>query len=528
MTNRVPFLLRCFVTSVAVPILLSGCDDASPDLATPDAELRTGVFPVAGADDEVWDPKPWDCNDPEFSESIPPDPVTGECSIELVWTSTEFTKGQGATEGKGELSFEVTATTTSPASVASVSYPTSGQAIYSVGETKGHDTLVNTYVVPVNQSLPVEVCVHATEHDNGGINGDDDEYDSCQTITLRCDPVQGQPSRNLNFGPGPLCGPNQCNGKVSTSLKIMRADADLDDVPNDKDFTPEPCDEQDKGTAGVALLLYYHFDDDAFTTLGQGIYTDLEQVYDDYDYVVLVADSETSNPAGFNGAAFKHADRVYPPTRAGIRDAMQHLTAEGWRFDSFVHSHGFKQGADDSNFETLEGTENISGEWLVDMTEPDVAGTARGGIPIIAFWGTTCIAARQIDAWIEIGAKAASGAEDVEFYPNAWGNFTKDWANGTRYRKAVDDSVTATVVAAAEGIIAAIGVADWGCADVLLGGACADDFFNDSLGLNEAQYNIEEVYNPLLSGAANMAVSSARSFDGSGNLTFGAPGATWP
>jgi hypothetical protein len=313
-------------------------------------------------------------------------------------------------------------------------------------------------------------------------------------------------------------------------------------VANDEDFTPELCDEAEKGENGIGLAVYYHFGDPWLTSLFQGIGTNIAGAYSAYDYVILVADQDASNPFNINDDMFQHADLVLPPTRDGLMDAMRELTARGLRFDLKVFSHGHKNGPDDADFETISGGA-ITGKWLVTATQPELIGTASGGIPLIAWWSVTCIAARQIDAWINIGALTASGGKDTQFNVNVFGNYVSDWVSGVTYQVSVDNSVTFTSKLAVEALISQEGKASpWFCKENdpnLPGGgdgpglatglnACAEDFFNDSLGLHEAKYNIEEVYDTSVSGAENMQIASERLFLGDTSITFGAPGRSWP
>lgn len=515
-------------------VLFTACDPAADELeldlqADSDAEVELRD----GSGDDVWHPRPLNpefCLNPEQPISYPPDP-TGHCDIELRIKNTEFASGQGISEGKGEISTRFTATTNAPASVNTGRVPGSGYLVYTVGESKYHGKVLANYTVPTGGNLPVEVCADFREHDFGGGNGNDDIGSACTVVNLECDPVNGQPSFTKNLGPATLCGPNQCNGSAAAKIKVMRADADMDGVENDDDFTPEPCDEHNKGTNGNGLLQYFHYDDDDFTTLAQSLGAELSRPYPAYDYKVLLIDSATSNPGGANNKAIREADLTFPPTRAGLMDAMRVLTAEGYRFDALVHAHGYKTDwPDDAKFETLSGG-MINGDWLVAATEPNEIGTARGGVPLMAWWSTTCIAARQLDAWITIGGLVASGAEDVQFYPNAFHNYVDNWLSLQSYGDAVDNSVTTGVVSASEGLIGLQGAtAPWVCiAPTAVGiGDCTDDFFNDGVGPNDAAYNIWEVYDDSLSGADNMAISSERDFYGDINLRFGAAVSSWP
>jgi hypothetical protein len=525
------------------------------------ASLVLGLSGVGSAAAPVqtasWTPHPINpqlCNNQEGPPSKPPEPG-GHCDIEVRLTNLEFTNGQGASEGKGEIRGLFFAEPQDVPAGSETVVAVSPSQDYSAGQGQGMNLDLGTYRVAVGDTRDIEICASIVEADNGGFNGGDDYAKPCTVITLSCNAQTGQPSFFPQLGPEPLCESDKsCNGSVTAFISVMAADADMDTIPNDDDFTPELCDEELKGTEGIGLLLYFHYDDNGLITLGQSLWTNLSQIYSAYDYVVLVADNETSNPGNFSAAAWRNADAVFPPTRDGLMAAMRDLTSKGYRFDTFVHAHGYKNGSTDSEFESMDPCVydpvtmkcepvRISGDWLLGATHQDLIGTARGGIPIVAWWSTTCIAERQIDTWLEIGAITASGAEDVQFFPNTWGNFVTAWIGGQTYKRSVDDSLTAGVINQATSLINIQGAAPpWNCNQVgnlvVEKNLCAENFFNDidddtdgdgpDTDTDDAAYNIEEVYDTNESGYVNMLISSTRTFLGSTLITFGAVNHTWP
>jgi hypothetical protein len=487
------------------------------------------------------------CDDPEWEPTTPPD--NGVCHIEVRLTKSTFVDGQGVSEGRGEISFSASADNlddpTAPTHIANVA-----TQIYNREQSYGQTVELGTYDVPVGTQQRVRVCVDGVEHDENGSNGDDDLASGCTTLLLQCSGADqngdgvpdGAASIPGTIGPRPLCGDNQCNGSVSFDIEAMAADADMDGVENDEDFTPELCDEAEKGELGIGLVVYYHYGDPWFTSLFQGIGTGIAQMYTHYDYAILISDQDASNPANVNDAMFREADMVLSPTREGLLDAMQEMTSRGLRFDVMAFSHGHMEGDDDADFETTSG-DAITGDWLIAATDPCEIGTARHGVPIVAWWSTTCIAARQIDAWIEIGALAASGSVDLQFNVNTSGNYTSNWFSGDDYQTSVDDSVTLTTVLAVETLIKQEGKGSpWLCRRdnpdtdepndgggfVLEKNACAEGFFGVGPGANTAKYNIQAVYDTSVSGAANMQIASTRVFLGHPSITFGAPAWDWP
>lgn len=534
-------LIQIAGSVAAIHLCLTGCeaeDDLELDFALEQEHVDTDLADEldAPADPEheprssCWPPQTIDpalCENAEEEPSLPPE--DGECKIELTLTKSSFVTGQLAPEGRGEISFTATATPLAPAgAVVNASSP---EKKYSVHETKHHDLSLGTYTVPVGAAQAIEVCVDFTEDDNGGVLGQDDLGTACQNVVLECDPVVGQPTFTRTVGPTALCGPNQCLGSAAAEIKVMRVDADNDCVPNYEDTTPELCDEYFKGTEGVGLLLYFHYDDPAFNALAQSIGTNMSKHFGAYDYVALVADNGSSNILNTSGQAFRNADLVYEPTREGFRAAIRDLTAAGLRFDVFVHAHGYPNGANDSEFEVISG-DRITGDWLWTEAQPASSGTALGGIPIVAFWSTTCFAERIMDTFDQVGAIAVSGAFDIYFEPNSWGTFWDNWVlNNDTYRTAVDASVTPGVALARDTFLVGQGaVPPYNCVGntVLGDNPCAENFFNDDMGANEAQYNLESFYDDTLSGSANVNVSSERTFDGIEAVRFGGGMFVWP
>lgn len=509
---------------LVLPLCLSACE-AEPG-ADDEFELDTDA---EDQDQErasyLWEPQP----DPNCAEPVSRPPTNGWCETEVSLFRSRFVTGQGISEGRGEISFVATATSAGlPATVAS-----SPEQVYSVGERKGHNLKLGTYKVRSGFTRDVTVCVDFTEHDGGGLNGQDDTGTGCETLTLSCNPSIGQPTARATIGPVTLCGDNQCLGSTSARIQAIRTDADFDGIPNEFDFTPEPCDEANKGTKGIGLLIYYHYDDSPFVTLAQALGTNLAVHYDKYDFVALVADNATSNANNALGFAFRDANVVYEPSQDGLMSAMRELTSRGLRFDVFYHAHGYENELTDSKLEVLTG-DKISGDWLIDATHPNKVGTAAGGIPIVATWGTACWGSRMMDAWDAIGALVGSGAYHINFLPMSWGNFWDNWVAGQRYGTAVNDSATSLVVTTAHGLVLTQGTAaPYFCLtahgnDVLGNNACAENFFNDGLGLDLAQYDLEDIYDTSQTGAQNMATASARTFVGARATVFGGGAAVWP
>jgi hypothetical protein len=504
------------------------------------------------------------CN-PEEPAPPPPVPPDGTCEIDIMAEWFEYEEGQGASEGKAEGSVSYTLTDSKSGDVLTTRIPETGSykltkdAEFTLNKTLG------TYSVKRNRQLSVEVCATFREHDKDviDINGDDDVGTDCETLTLTC--PQAGDSELLHAD---LCRGGDCKklkGAMASSIKVLAADADSDCVENEDDYTPEPCDEAWKGQLCRSSLVYFHYGNDAFTNLVQNLGTDLDLAMVGYDRVVLLIDDDQIGPFNLNPAALNLADVVMPPTEQNFFASLQDLTAEGCDIDVTLFSHGGIEWMSLSDLSVSNGGAYISAlsdddgsvdpdittnELLAD-TDPAYSGTLA--VPVRMTYGVPCFYAEWNQTWLDVGAKVTNGSVDVNFQPRFYGRFANAWNAGQTYGNALGGEFSVAEETLAFAFIEAQGLlTPWLCVgnSVLGSNACAVNFFTDTDllpmvdvnsvlldGPDEAKYALggplEDlagiVYNPALSGVANMRASSTKVLAGNPAVRKNVPATlSWP
>lgn len=502
------------------------------------------------------------CNPEE--PSPPPPAVNGQCVVELRATKVGFFTGQGWVEDRAEANASLTATNLDTGAMISGSYPGPGLTIkMEVDATHNVSIPLGSYVVMENDpdGVPVRVCGLFTEKD--GWPNKDDVGQDCETIRLECPQASDSVELRANLCKGGDC--SKLKGQMSATIEVLTADADRDCVPNEQDFTPEPCDEANKGQLCRASIVHFHYGDGFITDLVQNVGTDLVPALTGYDHTVLLIDDTQIGPFALNAAALDAAEVVMLPTEQNFFTAMRDLTAQGCDIDVWTFSHGWPDwdtlpdnsvvvgGGEISAYadDDLSSDPDITTDELLAATDPAVSGTPS--VPIRMTYATACNYQEWNDAWLQVGAKVTSGSVDINFTPNFYDNFVASWNANQTYANALATERTAGKENLAFSFINAQGGL-WGCnaadpaTSILTTNACAFDFFNDSDkqpmkdangdfidGPDDAKYAIGGpladvagiTYAPLLSGAANMRRSSVKTLAGTGTVRK-STALTWP
>lgn len=465
------------------------CVDAE-EPATPDT---TAAFST---------PAPLQCNP---QEPPPPLYVGGSCTFEIRLDQIENLSGQGASEGSMEVSVEAEADGN-----ADVPWPASpiplppglvmtNEFVPGQSTATGKGNVLATVTVASGQQVVVPMCATITEHDNGGTNGGDDTGTACTNVTLTaaqrpggkvlCQSSPSAPRADTN-----LCGDNQCNGSFRAHFEVMVTDADGDHVENEDDFTPDLCDEENKGQLGRASLVYFHMGDGPMTTFYQSMGTDLSKALTGYDYTVLIIDPTYAGPFLVNAAALAGVDLVLEPYEANLYLGMQEITQRGYDMDVWLFSHGNQlhdangvpytkfasldtdectgvpdgelcgNGVDDDedlvideaaceaipagelcwtgDDEDGDGIEDENdGIWQFEITQrldPALIGT--DSVPIRMLYSIACFHQGMNDAWTSVGAKVVSGTLKINFFPVFFGGFADAWNTARTYDAAVVQS----------------------------------------------------------------------------------------
>ena len=433
---------------------------------------------------------------PDLCDEVNHEPVPrpgGSCTFEVSLDSVTVTAGQGISEGALELNVQASAGT------ATTSWPGALPAVHddfvpgtTVPAGKGH--VIASFTVPAGQVKKVKTCASFTEVDNGGANGVDDVGSACTQVTMTataaaggkvvCSATPAAPTVSAT-----LCGDNQCLGSAAAHFEVMVKDADMDGVENDEDFTPDVCDQAEKGQKGRASLVYFHMGDGPMTTFFQAFATDLSKALAGYDYRVVILDPTYAGPFLVNAQALGQADLVLDPFEDNLYLAMQEITRRGYDMDIWIWSHGAQMtrvglqrtdimsldedecapmpdeicgngldddgdalvdegdcgpvpqgeicwnGSDDDGDGFVDEADGIFDSEIVQHLTPDRIGTTL--VPIRMVYSIACFAEGMNWAWDLVGAYVTSGTLGIDFYPVFYGGFADAWSSASTYADAV-------------------------------------------------------------------------------------------
>jgi hypothetical protein len=242
-----------------------------------------------------------------------------------------------------------------------------------------------------------------------------------------------------------------------------------------------------------ASLIYYLYGNSPFETLFQETLK-LKKAMEGYSFKVLLKPEELPSWIDLSEKDEKLADVKALPTRTNLFKYLIELTQDGYYIDLFLFTHGWE-----GQFGKLNKSSDEDRVTTADIErELSVGNTGFQKIPIRIVWGTNCYGHTLGAAWRSVGAKATAGACQVNFYPNAFGNFIDDWNKGNvSFESAVRGSDTDLVRTAVQTWVRFVDApkkkkeGKWsGCPglNTVLGDhACAKDYFDTWLGKGEWQ-----------------------------------------
>ncbi|MBN8588129.1 MAG: hypothetical protein J0L94_07355 [Rhodothermia bacterium] len=261
-----------------------------------------------------------------------------------------------------------------------------------------------------------------------------------------------------------------------------------------------------------ASVVFFYFGDSKFTSLGQET-VQLKHAMDGYDRVVLLKHDNVSSFWDLSEKDEKLADIKKTPTETNLKDQLKDLSEKGYVIDLWIFSHGSTSG-----FRASTGTYGSNSTFSTsDITGlPSYAG--RTNLPIRMVFTVACYGNTWADEWQSIGAKTVVAPRYVNFYPNQFEKFAKEWNDNETAKTARDEADTALSRTASQAYILADAVAsknEWGGCPfgktVLGDHDCAKDYFTDQWLANSEWQNGQ-------SGKDNMNHSSTYLIKGNGNI----------
>ena len=268
-----------------------------------------------------------------------------------------------------------------------------------------------------------------------------------------------------------------------------------------------------------ASLIFFYYGDSKYETLGQETLR-LKKAMEGYSTTVLLKHDSMPPWADLSEKDETIATFKAPPTKANFFRYLIDLAQDGHFIDLFLFTHG-----NTGSFRASAGSHGSKDPVTEDdiRRELDPARTGLSAFPIRIVWGTNCYGASLGDTWRAVGAKAATGAQFVNFYPGSYGPMIEDWNKGNvAFEDAVKGADTDAVRTVAQTYISLVDAprqkkaGKWGgCSfgkTVLGDDPCARDYFL-SCWIDKGEWD------PKKSGKENMNASSRMIITGDGNLT---------
>jgi hypothetical protein len=260
------------------------------------------------------------------------------------------------------------------------------------------------------------------------------------------------------------------------------------------------------GNKGAASLAYFYFGDSFFRTLAQESGVNLNLCKEGYNKtIILKEDNNNGIKITLNGQGNDS------PTKTNFLKYLKQLADEGYYVDLFLFAHGT------NNEVVMKGGDLTSSEISTQLSQ---AGSGYQKFPIRIVYQMNCYGQTLNQTWRNIGAKATGGARYVNFYPNQFNEFGREWNKGTvKFNDAFTKANTASARTVFQTTILADALATrskWGgcpfSKTVLGSDSCAKDYFTKMwIGNSEWQAN--------MSGKENMNYSSTKVRLGETGLT---------
>jgi len=344
-------------------------------------------------------------------------------------------------------------------------------------DVKDHSTvnLNKSTELELNEQTVIELRGFVGDVDKG-FNGENEEDDFCVVLTATNNWKQGDNTVNLS------------DGRLHVTLHYQ---VEVDGVVNTNgQVTPKK----------IASVLIVSFKDNDFYKLVQNASLNYSLCFENYDKSVLIKKTYSES--------LKPTVHIRDTSKKAILDALVDLADEGFALDVYFASHG------SYNVITLDDN--------VEITSDDIRGLAtgkyaHGKFPIRMVYQLNCHGSTLNDDFLYIGAKAVGGTKKIDFYPNRFNKFVKEWNDGERFDTAINDSDTASARTVMQTLIVAdskVTKFKPACkifSTVLGQSDCSEAYFTD-------KWLTKSEYNDKISGKDNMNNSSKYVIGGDAGL----------
>jgi hypothetical protein len=244
-----------------------------------------------------------------------------------------------------------------------------------------------------------------------------------------------------------------------------------------------------------AALTLFAFGDDPIRTLVQNAQVNLQYCIDGYDRSVVLKDE-------FVSLGQTRPDLVLSPGGQLFVEQVRELAATDHYIDIFLFAHGSRGRI------SIPGSDNdITEEFLLEELSRDKTG--RNQLPIRSVYQMNCYGQTLNQTWVDLGAKVVCGARFINFYPNQFNAFAREWVKGdVPFFTALRESNTDSSRTVMQTLIAADALVHPGStrcqllSTVLSDSPCAKSYFKDRW------FSSDSDWQDGMSGKDNMNYSS--------------------
>ena len=182
----------------------------------------------------------------------------------------------------------------------------------------------------------------------------------------------------------------------------------------------------------VASVLFFHMGDPYWTTLAQET-VDLDEASSGYGEFHLLKHDVNWGRFNLSSQAERSATSVQDPTPENLAHVLQSLADRGLKIDLFIMAHGTRGGLTASAGEPHH-SQLVRAESLRRILPKK--------LPLRLVWQMNCYGASLNQLWVDLGAEAATGPVDVNFFPTQWGSFIRRWNEGRSLEECVARTAT--------------------------------------------------------------------------------------
>ncbi len=183
----------------------------------------------------------------------------------------------------------------------------------------------------------------------------------------------------------------------------------------------------------TASLVFFYFGEDSYLKALAQEAVKIEKAFENYDHSVLLKFKNINfGPFDLNKDLEESVDVLLPPTQDNLTQQINRLGSEGYQTDLFIFSHGFGPSFRTSKGTYGDNTPVTSKELLSEVTTPNLN----------LVYQCNCYGSTLNQTWIQLGAKASTGARFNNFFPTRWNGFIKRWNDNISLDIALRDADT--------------------------------------------------------------------------------------